>query len=318
MKEETFYPLIEEFLKEKKDCFKTGTKKGPRAMGSVDVIGVRDIGGQYSPFIEVIIVEVKKELWNFGTIIGQALGYSIYGHKCYLAVVFKEGQRGFSEEQKEIASNFGVGLIEIRPSRKENKCEEVQSSKLFSPMEIYMMSLLEKIGVYKCYSCGQYLEKCCFPKGGFTYLDMEPRKVFGMSGKYPHWKHQALCEDCQSRNIEITPADLMLSLANKPVLVQAAAKMIRGIRKNDVEISSATDYITFKVSGKPFFYLRFGWGECFYIQIPLKIKIKDPKGLFTKTKYDVWEVKIDKNNINQISDFEDVIDNAKVQISRQN
>ena len=70
-------------------CFKTAQRVGTSFIGIADVVGVRDIGGDVRGDVEVIAVEVKMSPSNFGKILGQALGYSLFGHKCYLAIILE-------------------------------------------------------------------------------------------------------------------------------------------------------------------------------------------------------------------------------------
>lgn len=65
MREESLYDGVEEFLQGTKNCFVTGQKK-KSGVGEVDVVGVRDVGGDLSGEVEVLIVEVKKSSSNFG------------------------------------------------------------------------------------------------------------------------------------------------------------------------------------------------------------------------------------------------------------
>src|SRR2546427_11931699 len=100
-------------------------RKGPQAVGYADVLGIRDIGSVLTGDIELIAVEVKLERDNFGKKLGQALGYSLFAHKCYLAIRMKRDDR-FSFEEREMANRLGVGLIDIRGTGRK-QCREALS-----------------------------------------------------------------------------------------------------------------------------------------------------------------------------------------------
>jgi hypothetical protein len=103
----------------------------------------------------LIAIEVKEEGASFLTAIGQARIYSVYAHKCYLAIRKRYGNK-FTPEETDIATQLGVGLIEIR----SNRCHEVLSSQLFSPQEKYVLQILNKLGFFRCTLCrGAYRKK---------------------------------------------------------------------------------------------------------------------------------------------------------------
>lgn len=134
-------------------CFAVSQKIGPQQVGFADIFGVRDIGGRYCGEVEAIAVEVKLGTSNFGKLLGQALGYSLFAHKCYLAVSFSRNSDGFSIEQREMANKLGVGLMEIRPNRRTWKCKEVLSSKQHSPVQVLLLKSLDNLGYNKCSIC---------------------------------------------------------------------------------------------------------------------------------------------------------------------
>jgi len=148
MKEETYYSRIEDFLKERLNCFATRQKGGSKYVGYADVLGVRDIGGKWSGDVEIIAVEVKKKKGNFGKYLGQALGYSLFAHKCYLAIPIKKGD--FSLEEREMANRLGVGLLKI----KRKIVEEVLTSRYFQPIENLILHVLNQMKYSKCNICG--------------------------------------------------------------------------------------------------------------------------------------------------------------------
>jgi hypothetical protein len=157
LKEKELEPAVEAYLKSHFCCFETGIRKGIRILGTIDAFGIRDVGGRFSGDVELVIVEIKRSINNFGKIIGQAFGYSVCGHKCYLACYFKD-KTGFMEEHKQVATHLGVGLIEIRKRKNNFYCNEVLSSSHFTPKNYFMLNLLSKVEVYKCMLCGVFFQ----------------------------------------------------------------------------------------------------------------------------------------------------------------
>src|SRR5271170_3808873 len=82
--EKEYYQPVERWLKRHFSCFKTAINKGLR-FGRIDVIGVRDVGGQLSGNIEIVAIEVKREKTPFANACGQTFGYSVYANRIYLA-----------------------------------------------------------------------------------------------------------------------------------------------------------------------------------------------------------------------------------------
>lgn len=160
--EEKYYPSVEAYIKKKFNCVKTGTTKGSTSLGYVDVIGAYETSSQYYTDIEVIVVEVKTTTKSFGKSLGQALGYSIYGERCYLAVVFNEDET-FSDEQQYMANHLGVGLIRVLVDSygkpKISKVEMVLNSKKHDSILGQKLYLLHSIGITKCYHCNLYKNK---------------------------------------------------------------------------------------------------------------------------------------------------------------
>ena len=72
--EHEYYEAVERFLKKRFHCFVAAQNRGTK-FGRVDVIGIRDIGGDLSGVVEIIAVEVKVGNQPFNTATGQAYGY---------------------------------------------------------------------------------------------------------------------------------------------------------------------------------------------------------------------------------------------------
>ena len=185
--EDQYYSSAENFIKKKYNCIVTGTNKGYLALGLVDVVGAYETSSEYHSDVELITVEVKTSTSSFGKSLGQSLGYSIFGERCYLAVTFPDDEN-FSKEQQYMANHLGVGLIRIPVDSvfkpKISQIETVLSSKTHIPIDSQKQYLLHAIGLTKCASCGIYnsevsmhqIEKSSMSKALFTNSDI--RKLY--------------------------------------------------------------------------------------------------------------------------------------------
>jgi hypothetical protein len=149
--EKTFYPIVSKWLEKTHLCFKTAENTGLK-FSRADVIGIRDIGGDLTGEIETIVVEVKRGSEPFATASGQTYGYIVYANRVYLA---DKRPNGFSQEELQIASHLGIGLISID---KKNKCHEVLSSPYYKPLTKLNTLLLEKLKLGMCQLCQCYIE----------------------------------------------------------------------------------------------------------------------------------------------------------------
>jgi len=150
--EKVLYPLVERWLRRHFGCFATAINRGLR-YGRIDVIGVRDIGGDLSGEVETIAVEVKRGSSPFANACGQTLGYSVYANRVYLADVCESS---FSRDEVHIASHLGIGLIQI----KGRSCRESLSSPYYRPQTKMNLLLLEALRLGQCQLCGS-----CFAIG---------------------------------------------------------------------------------------------------------------------------------------------------------
>jgi hypothetical protein len=149
-RESDLYPIVERWVKSHFLCFKTALTKGLR-YSMVDVIGIRDIGGELSGEIQTIAVEVKRKGSPFATTTGQTLGYNVYANRVYLA---EERDKPFSLDERDIASHLGVGLIQIRNS----KCHEILTSPFYTPINRLNLLLLETLGLGRCQFCASFFD----------------------------------------------------------------------------------------------------------------------------------------------------------------
>jgi hypothetical protein len=155
--EEVLYPVVERYLKDSRrglGCFETAQKKGNRYLGLADVIGLKHIGSNRSNAFEVLVVEVKRSIGSFGKKVGEALGYSLFAHRCYLAAPVN-----FTAYHRHFAAQLGVGLLQIRGKA----CYEVVTAVSRNPNEHQMLDLLESMKLTRCSLCGALAKS---PKGG--------------------------------------------------------------------------------------------------------------------------------------------------------
>ena len=150
IRESDLYPIVERWARRRLHCFKTFKDKGLR-YGRIDVLGIRDVGGDLSGEIETIAIEVKKGSTPFAKASGQTLGYRVYTNRVYLADLRDES---FTTDETHIASNLGIGLIEIHG----RTCKEVLSSPHYQPISKLNLSLLESVGMGRCQTCGSFFE----------------------------------------------------------------------------------------------------------------------------------------------------------------
>ena len=148
MREIPYYQTVENWLMIQGGCFATKKNCGTR-LAHVDVVGVRHIGGDLSSEYEIIAVEVKTDEPFFKSI-SQAAGYSVFAHRCYLAV-YERGKQPFTHEEIEIALSLGVGLLKIRS--KKGGVEELLSPPSRPARHRFVLQMLETIGYAECILC---------------------------------------------------------------------------------------------------------------------------------------------------------------------
>lgn len=149
MAEAALYGSVEKWVKEHFGCWETGINKGA-SVGRIDVVGVRDVGGDLSGRSEVIAVEVKDAKPVFATAAGQAHGYSIMADRCYLAMPLTSGA-DYSNTEKLIAGRLGIGLVAIRGDR---KFDVVLTAPPCEPIDELRLQVIEKLGLAHCSLCG--------------------------------------------------------------------------------------------------------------------------------------------------------------------
>lgn len=202
MKEESLHKYVEEFLTEQLECFATFQKAGTKYTGFADVIGIKDVGGRASGDFEVIAVEVKTSTYNFAKNLGQALGYSLLAHRCYLATYLEDL---YTSEQEQMATHLGVGLLRIYGK----ECEETCSSPYHQPINTLMLKMLETKGYAVCSICGTLVAaekgwtkdtRESSEKGKiFYYIRRLPDRqvLFSEQEKPTRWVH--ICSGCTKK-----------------------------------------------------------------------------------------------------------------------
>jgi hypothetical protein len=151
--EKTYYPLVGRWLRRHFSCFKVAINKGLR-YGRIDVIGVRDVGGDLAGDVETIAVEVKRGATPFANACGQTFGYSVYSvyaNRVYLADL---RDKSFTQEEVFIASHLGIGLVQI----KGRKASEVLSSPFYDPISKMQLRLFEALRLGKCQLCNSVFQ----------------------------------------------------------------------------------------------------------------------------------------------------------------
>jgi len=206
LNEAQYYPAVERFLRRRFHCFVTAKNRGTK-FGRVDVVGIREIGGDLSGDVELVGVEVKRGNQPFNTATGQAFGYSVYAERCYLADL-RLGSKPFTIEEMDIASKLGVGLLAISPSR---QVTEVLSSPQHFPLLDMRRELIEKMGYSVCTICNtpfrrgepgswsrhvrRSLEKAYEQEKGLVYWLYEPDRRRKAVRKY-NYVRRYICPDC--------------------------------------------------------------------------------------------------------------------------
>ena len=201
MKENALYPVVERWVAKHFACFHTAVNKGLK-FSRVDVIGVRDVGGDLSGEVETISVEVKRGTEPFATATGQAAGYKVYANRVYLADL---RDAPFTHDEMDIASHLGVGLIQVR----ERSCAEVLSSPYYQPITRLNKLLLHTIGLVSCQLCGCYFQtsdglrksdirKAYEEEKGLIFwnITVGRRKQTRKNSPYESYERRFLCSDC--------------------------------------------------------------------------------------------------------------------------
>ena len=150
-RERELYPNVEKFLINVFGCSRTKINTGTK-YGHIDVLGLRERRSDFASQTELVAVEVKRGDTRFLNFIGQTVGYSLYAHRVYLA--WEKGNRkSFTQEEIDIASKFGVGLLSIS---EKGKVTRISSSAEFAPEKYHLLQAIRKLGYFECTICRSY------------------------------------------------------------------------------------------------------------------------------------------------------------------
>lgn len=153
-REDELYPVVATFLEDAFGCGSTKINTGTK-YGHIDVLGLRERRSDFSSQTELLAIEVKRGGTRFLNFIGQAVSYSLYAHRVYLAWE-KEKGGGFSQEEISIASKFGVGLLSISS---KGKISLVSSSAEFAPERHHLLQAVNKLDHFECTLCRSFYPK---------------------------------------------------------------------------------------------------------------------------------------------------------------
>jgi hypothetical protein len=151
--ERELYEIVEKWAAKKFGCFATAINKGTD-LGRVDVIGLRQTPGDHSSQTDLVCIEVKRGTQPLLNALGQAVGYSIYGNFCYLADYRPDSP--YSEVEREVAEQLGVGLIRIT---RERKIEQISTARRTQPVENFKLRLADQMGYVRCSICQTFFPR---------------------------------------------------------------------------------------------------------------------------------------------------------------
>jgi hypothetical protein len=205
MKEEDLYKPVADFIEREFNCFYLDMKKGIE-LGTVDVVGLRYVMGDYGGSTEVIAVEVKPEEMTFLKCAGQAHAYSVMADRCYLAIQKRYG-RTLTQNQRDVAAQLQIGLIEIG---KGKRCRVVVSSPEQRPIRAHKLELIGKCGFVECVICGSLFEDKAMrsmrersnithairDEKGFRYWLMDLYERRGLDDRKYVYDRRHICRDC--------------------------------------------------------------------------------------------------------------------------
>lgn len=166
-------------------------------MGGIipDVIGIKDIGNQYEPKIEIITIEVKENLPNYRERhMDQVKRASIFAHKVFLAA-----PREFTPEEVELAVKERIGLFELNPTRKKLKL--IVPSPSFEPSDSKVIELMRRLEFFKCSICN-----CYWNKNLINIMGYRPTHIFSKNKKIKFVKF--ICATCAKNLYRLQSKDL--------------------------------------------------------------------------------------------------------------
>ncbi len=149
-KESDLYDKIRDWVASRDGlrCEKAWKNKGLQE-ARPDVTGLRHTGGDLRGDFELITIEVKKSSGQFLTSAGQAAAYGVYADRAYLCC--PRDDKPFDEDNIDIASHLGIGLIEID---EHQEIERVLAAPFRRPIPRKRQELLANLGFVVCQICG--------------------------------------------------------------------------------------------------------------------------------------------------------------------
>jgi hypothetical protein len=167
LRESDLYESVERWARKQFGCFSTAINKGTE-LGRVDVIGLRQAPGDHSSQTDLICIEVKRGTQPLLNALGQAVGYSVYGNYCYLADYRPDNP--FSEMEREVAEQLGVGLIQIGLNL---KIRLVSTAKRCEPVENFKLKLADQMGYVRCAICSTFFPRSETNKSLYDWSELQ-------------------------------------------------------------------------------------------------------------------------------------------------
>ena len=152
--ESELYPIVERFIVKEFGCGSTKLNTGTK-YGHIDVLGLRERRSDLASQTELLAIEVKRGGTRFLNFVGQAIAYSLYAHRVYLAWEKPTGD-GFTQEEVDIASRFGVGLLSISS---KGRVALIASSSEFTPERHHLLQAADKLDYFECTLCRSFYPK---------------------------------------------------------------------------------------------------------------------------------------------------------------
>lgn len=163
LKEKDLYVAVERWAGRHFGCFATSVNTGT-TYGRVDVVGLRQTPGDHSAETDLICIEVKRGKDPLLKAMGQAYGYSVYGNYSYLADYRPDAP--FSEVERGLAEQLGVGLIRVRNT---DTVELVSTAPRSVPVDDFKLQLADKMGYVRCTICATFFPRSETNKNQFSW-----------------------------------------------------------------------------------------------------------------------------------------------------
>lgn len=220
--EASFYPWVAKWMSVHFRCFKSAVNVGLRH-SRIDVLGIRDVGGILSGEVETICIEVKRGSEPFATASGQALGYSIYANRVYLADL---RETNFSHNELDIASHLGIGLIQLSAAK---RCKEVLSSPLHNPLPRMSLEIITKLALAKCQICGTFFESGKDHHSWYSKAAKNLKTAVAMNKGLAFWLHDL---STRKKRVGIGRGDEGFTVEKRFVCPECIQNLFAGANRN--------------------------------------------------------------------------------------